>query len=248
MNAAAAAFVLAPALALGSFLNVVAARVPARRSIIRPPSSCGSCSREILWRDNIPVLSYVLLRGHCRHCDARISPGYPLVEAATAALIVACVAVFGPTPEAALASGFCAVLLTLSVIDARLRIVPDRIVLPAAASALVVHTLLDPSSEWLLSALAAGGVLFAVVLAFPEGLGMRDVKLALLLGAVLGAPVSVALMLGLLAAQVPSAVFVARHGAAARKMGVPLVPFLSLGALVTLFVGERLLDSYLALL
>jgi len=248
VNAAAAAFVLAPALALGSFLNVVAARVPARRSIIRPPSSCGSCSREILWRDNIPVLSYVLLRGHCRHCDARISPGYPLVEAATAALIVACVAVFGPTPEAALASGFCAVLLTLSVIDARLRIVPDRIVLPAAASALVVHTLLDPSSEWLLSALAAGGVLFAVVLAFPEGLGMRDVKLALLLGAVLGAPVSVALMLGLLAAQVPSAVFVARHGAAARKMGVPLVPFLSLGALVTLFVGERLLDSYLALL
>ena len=248
MNAAAAAFVLAPALALGSFLNVVAARVPARRSIIRPPSSCGSCSREILWRDNIPVLSYVLLRGHCRHCDARISPGYPLVEAATAALIVASVAVFGPTPEAALASGFCAVLLTLSVIDARLRIVPDRIVLPAAASALVVHTLLDPSSEWLLSALAAGGVLFAVVLAFPEGLGMRDVKLALLLGAVLGAPVSVALMLGLLAAQVPSAVFVARHGAAARKMGVPLVPFLSLGALVTLFVGERLLDSYLALL
>ena len=101
MNAAAAAFVLAPALALGSFLNVVVARVPARRSILRPPSSCGSCGTEILWRDNIPVLSYLLLRGRCRHCEASISAVYPLVEAMTAALIVACVAVFGPTPEAA---------------------------------------------------------------------------------------------------------------------------------------------------
>ena len=86
VNAAAAAFVLAPALALGSFLNVVVARVPARRSLLRPPSSCGSCATEILWRDNIPVLSYLLLRGRCRHCDARISPVYPLVEAVTAAL------------------------------------------------------------------------------------------------------------------------------------------------------------------
>ena len=128
VNAAAAAFVLAPALALGSFLNVVVARVPARRSILRPPSSCGTCATEILWRDNIPVLSYLLLRGRCRHCDARISPVYPLVEAVTALLIVTCVAVYGPTPEAALAAGFCAVLVTLSVIDARHRIVPNRIV------------------------------------------------------------------------------------------------------------------------
>ena len=116
MSVAAVALVVAPALALGSFLNVVAARVPARRSIVRPPSSCGSCATEILWRDNIPVLSYLLLRGRCRHCDARISPVYPLVEAVTALLIVACVAAFGPTPEAALAAGFCAVLVTLAAI------------------------------------------------------------------------------------------------------------------------------------
>ncbi len=125
MNTAAAAFVLAPALALGSFLNVVAVRVPAGRSILRPPSSCGSCGNEILWRDNIPVLSYLLLRGRCRHCDDRISPVYPLVEAVTAALVAACVAVFGPTPYAALAAGFCAVLVTLSAIYAHRRIVPD---------------------------------------------------------------------------------------------------------------------------
>jgi len=122
VNTAAAAFVLAPALALGSFLNVVAVRVPARRSILRPSSSCGSCGTEILWRDNIPVLSYVLLRGRCRHCDDRISPVYPLVEAVTAALVAACVAAFGPTPYAAVAAGGCTVLVTLSAIYAHRRI------------------------------------------------------------------------------------------------------------------------------
>ena len=247
MNAAAAAFVLAPALALGSFLNVVVARVPARRSLLRPPSSCGSCSTEILWRDNVPVVSYLLLRGRCRHCDARISPLYPAVELVSAALIVACFAVFGLTAWAALAAGFCAVLVVLSAIDAQHRIVPNRIVLPAAAVALVAHTAIDPSPAWLAWALVAAGGLFLVVLAYPKGLGMGDVKLALLLGAMLGPSVTVALMIGLFAALVPSAVLVSRHGAAARKMGVPLVPFLALGAVVALFFGDAILDMYLGL-
>ena len=247
MNAAAAVFVLAPALALGSFLNVVAARVPARRSLVRPPSSCGSCDREILWRDNIPVLSYLLLRGRCRHCSAQISPLYPAVEAGTAVLAVACVVVFGPTAYAALAVGFCALLVTLSVIDAQHRIVPNRIVLPAAAVVLVARTLLDPSPEWLFGAIGAAGFLFLAVLAYPKGLGMGDVKLALLLGAMLGATVSMALFIGFLAALVPAVVLFARHGSAARKMAVPLVPFLSVGAVIALFLGERLLDGYLTL-
>ncbi|MBA3434492.1 MAG: prepilin peptidase [Actinobacteria bacterium] len=247
MNIAAAAFVLAPALALGSFLNVVAVRVPARRSILNPPSSCGECGAEIPWRDNIPVVAYFLLRGRCRRCDVPISPVYPLVEAVTAALVVACVAVFGPTAEAALAAGFCAVLVTLSVIDARHRIVPNRIVLPAASVALLAHTLIDPSPEWILAALAASGFLFAAALAYPKGMGMGDVKLALLLGAVLGASVSVALMIGFLAALVPAIVLFVRHGSAARKMAVPLVPFLSFGAVLSLFFGERMLDAYLSL-
>ena len=121
MNAAAAAFVLLPALAFGSFLNVVAARVPARRSIVRPRSSCESCAREILWRDNVPVLSYLVLGGRCRHCDARISAVYPLVEALTAVLVVACVAAFGPTVKAAVAAGLCALLITLTAIAVRQR-------------------------------------------------------------------------------------------------------------------------------
>ena len=159
MNAAAAALVFAPALALGSFLNVVAARVPLRRSVVRPPSSCTSCGHEIEWRDNIPLLSYALLRGRCRHCEASISPVYPLVEALTAALVVACVAAFGLTADAALAGGFCALLVTLSAIDASHRIVPNRLVLPAAAVVLVAHTLLDPSVEWIAGALAASAFL-----------------------------------------------------------------------------------------
>jgi prepilin signal peptidase PulO-like enzyme (type II secretory pathway) len=247
VNVAAAAFVLAPALALGSFLNVVVARVPARRSILRPPSSCGSCDAEILWRDNIPVLSYALLRGRCRHCDASISLFYPAVELLTATLIVACVAVFGPTAEAALAAAFCSMLVVLSVIDVNHRIVPNRLVLPAAAATLVAHTLIDPSPAWLVWALVASGALFLVVLAYPKGLGMGDVKLALLLGAMLGASVTVALMIGLFAALVPAAVLVSRHGGAARKMGVPLVPFLAFGSVVALFLGDAILDAYLAL-
>lgn len=247
MNAAAAAFVLAPALAVGSFLNVVVARVPARRSILHPPSSCGTCETEIARRDNVPVVSYLLLRGRCRHCGARISPLYPVVELVTAGLIVACFAVFGATAWAALAAAFCAVLVALSVIDLQHRIVPNRIVLPAAALALAAHTAIDPSLAWLAWALGASGALFLVVLAYPKGLGMGDVKLALLLGAVLGASVTVALMIGLFAALVPSAVLFARHGPSARKMGVPLVPFLALGAVFALFFGDALLGTYLSL-
>jgi leader peptidase (prepilin peptidase)/N-methyltransferase len=247
MSLAAAAFVVAPALALGSFLNVVAHRVPARRSLVRPRSACGSCGHEIAARDNVPILSYVLLRGRCRHCSARISPLYPLVEAATAALAVACVAAFGLTAYTALAFGFCAVLVTLSVIDLQHRIVPNRIVLPAAVAVFAAHTAIEPSPEWALGALGASGFLFAAALAYPKGLGMGDVKLALLLGAMLGASVSVALLLGFVASLFPAVVLFARHGRAARKMAVPLVPFLSLGALVALFFGERLLDGYLAL-
>jgi leader peptidase (prepilin peptidase) / N-methyltransferase len=218
MNAAAAAFALAPALALGSFLNVVVARVPARRSILRPPSSCGSCETEILRRDNVPLLSYLLLRGRCRHCEAPISSVYPLVEAATATLIVACVAVFGPTPKAALAAGFFGALVALSVIHAQHRVVPNRIVVPVIAVALAVHTAIDPTLAWMAWPLVAAGTLLLVV---PRGPEIGDVKRALLLGAVLGASVTVAFTLGLFAAFVPAAILVWTFGAAsARKIGL----------------------------
>jgi leader peptidase (prepilin peptidase) / N-methyltransferase len=234
-----------PALALGSFLNVVAARVPLRRSVVRPASACMSCGHELAWHDNVPVVSWLLLRGRCRSCGERISPLYPAVELATAGLVAACFVAFGLSGEAFVASFFCVVLVVLSAIDLTHRIVPNRIVLPAALVVLVAQTALEPSPEWALGALAAAGFLFAAALAYPAGMGMGDVKLALLLGAMLGRTVSVGLMVGMVAALVPSVLLLARHGSAARKMGIPFAPFLAFGALFALFAGQQLLDAYL---
>ena len=248
MDAALAVVVFAPALALGSFLNVVAARVPLRRSIVSPPSACMSCGHRIAWHDNVPLVSWAVLRGRCRSCRTRIPVLYPAIELVTAVLVAGCVLAFGLSADTAVAAGFCAVLVAVSAIDLEHRIIPNRIVVPAAAVALVAQTALHPSPEWALSAFAASGFLFAAALAYPAGMGMGDVKLALLMGAVLGRTVPVALMVGMLAALVPSLYLVARHGAAARKMGIPFGPFLALGSVVALFWGDALLHAYFTVL
>lgn len=244
MDLALAGLFLAPGLAVGSFLNVVAARVPLRRSIVSPPSSCMACGRRIAWYDNVPVLSWALLRARCRRCGVRIPLVYPLVELATALLVAGCVLAFGLSGRAAVAAFFCAVLVAVSAIDIQHRIIPNRIVLPAALLVLIANTVLEPGPEWALAALGASGFLFAAALAYPAGMGMGDVKLALLMGAALGKTVSVALMAGLLAAMIPSLVLFARHGTKARKMGIPFGPFLALGSVVALFWGADILDAY----
>jgi leader peptidase (prepilin peptidase)/N-methyltransferase len=244
---ALAAFVFAPGLALGSFLNVVAARVPLRRSIVRPGSACMACGEALRWYDNLPLVSYALLRGRCRSCQARIGLRYPGVELATAALLVGCALAFGFTLEALVAGFFCTVLVAISATDLEHRIVPNRIVLPAAVVVLAAQTALRPSPEWALGALGASLFLFVAALAYPAGMGMGDVKFALLLGAMLGRYAGVALMVGMVAALVPSVVLLARHGAAARKMGIPFAPFLALGGVVALFAGHALLHEYLTL-
>jgi leader peptidase (prepilin peptidase)/N-methyltransferase len=248
MDFALAAFAFAPGLALGSFLNVVAARVPQRRSLVNPGSACMSCSAPIRWYDNIPLVSYVVLRGRCRSCRAPIGLLYPAVELTSALLVAGCVLAFGLTLDAALAAFFCCVLVAISAIDARERIVPNRIVLPATALALPAQTLLHPSPEWALGALGASLFLFLAVLAYPAGMGMGDVKLALFMGAVLGKAVAVALMLGMIAALVPGIYLLVRYGSKARKMAIPFAPFLAFGAVVALFWGDALLDAYLGFL
>ena len=248
MEPALIALVIPPGLALGSFLNVVVARVPAGRSIVRPPSACGHCSASIAWYDNIPIISYIALRGRCRSCAGPISVTYPLVELVTALLTAACVLAFGLTLDAAVAALFCAVLVAVSVTDLQRRIIPNAIVLPAAAVLLAAQTLLHPSAEWAVGAFGAGLFLFIAAVAYPGGMGMGDVKLALVLGAMLGRSVTVALMLGMVAALVPAVVLLARHGSAARKMAIPFGPFLAGGGIVALFAGDRLLDAYLGLL
>lgn len=246
MDFALAAVFFAPGLAVGSFLNVVAARVPLRRSVVRPGSACMDCSAPIAWYDNLPLVSYALLRGKCRACGARIPLRYPAVELATAALAAGCGLAFGLTLDALLAAFFCAVLVAVSATDLEHRIIPNRIVVPAAAVVLAAQTALHPSPEWALGALGAAGFLFVAALVYPAGMGMGDVKLALVMGAMLGRTVPVALMVGMVAALVPSLVLFARHGTGARKMGIPLGPFLALGSVVALFWGHALLDAYLS--
>jgi leader peptidase (prepilin peptidase)/N-methyltransferase len=244
MAVALGAFAVLPGLAVGSFLNVVAARLPERRSLLHPRSACGACAAQIAWYDNVPLLSYALLRGRCRSCGTRISPLYPAVELTTAALLVACLVAFGPTLHAAAAAVFCSALVVITATDITHRIVPNRVVLPAAAAVLVLMTAAEPSPEWAAAGLGASGFLFLVALAYPGGMGMGDVKLALLMGFALGSTVAVALPLGMLFAIVPAIVLFARHGSGARKMAIPFAPFLAVGSVVALFAGDELIHAY----
>jgi leader peptidase (prepilin peptidase)/N-methyltransferase len=248
VEVALAALAFAPGAAIGSFLNVVAGRLPQRASLWRPRSACPSCGGHIAWYDNVPLLSFAVLRGRCRSCRAAISWRYPAVELATAVLVAASFVHFGLTLDAVLAAFFCSVLVVLSAIDLEHRILPDRIVLPSAAIVLVAQTTLHPSVEWILAALGASLFLFLAVLAYPRGMGMGDVKLALLMGAMLGRTVTVGLAVGMVAALIPAVVLLARHGSAARKMGIPFGPFLAFGSVVALFAGDALLDAYTGLL
>jgi leader peptidase (prepilin peptidase)/N-methyltransferase len=248
MDAALAAVSLLPGLAIGSFLNVVAARVPLRRSIVRPGSACMSCSTPLAWYDNLPLLSFAALRGRCRHCGSAIPWRYPLVEATTSLLIAGCVLRFGLTWKAAVAGLFCASLVAVSATDAERHIIPNAVVLPVAAVVLAANTVLHPSVEWLAAGVGAAMFLLLAALAYPAGMGMGDVKLALLLGVALGRTVPVAMMIAMVSALVPSGVLLAKHGSAARKMKIPFGPFLAFGGVVALFAGNALLDAYLGLL
>ena len=248
MQLALAAAAFAPGLAIGSFLNVVAARVPLKRSIVTPGSACMECGRAVAWYDNVPLVSYLVLRGRCRGCGTRIGLVYPAVEFLTALLIAGCFFAFGLSGQAFVAAFFCAVLVTVSATDLSHRIIPNVVVLPAAGIVLVAQTVLEPSPEWALAAFGAGFFLLVAAMAYPGGMGIGDVKLAVLLGAMLGRTVPVALMIGMVAALVPSIYLLAKHGMAARKMGIPFGPFLALGGVIALFAGDRLLDAYLTLL
>ena len=245
MTVALAAFAFAPGLAVGSFLNVVAARLPLGRSVATPRSACMHCGTEIRTRDNVPIISYLLLRGRCHSCRAPIGLRYPAVELATAGLAAASVLAFGPTLHALAAGVFCAALVCISATDIEHRIVPNRVVLPAAAAVLALQLAWHPTIQWPAAGLGAGLFLFLIALAYPRGMGAGDAKLALLLGFGVGRAVPIAIFAGMLIALVPSVVMLVRHGSAARKMKIPFAPFLALGGVIALFAGNPLLDWYL---
>ena len=240
------AFVLG--LVVGSFLNVVIYRVPRHESVVHPGSHCPSCGHGIRWYDNIPLVSYLILRGRCRDCGAHIPWRYPAVEVAAGLLFVTAALVFGIDPRLLLAWAFLAVLLAISLIDLEHYVIPDRIVLPAAVVGLAASIALDPSRWWvyIVSGLGAALFLFILALIWPGGMGMGDVKMALLMGVVLGPTVIIALFVAFLAGALVSIVLLALR-VKSRKDKIPFGPYLALGAALSLLWGASLLDTYLNL-
>ena len=248
-------------LAVGSFLNVVVWRVPRGESVAQPPSACPRCGHAIRARDNVPVLSWLLLRGRCRDCGEPISARYPLVEAATGVsfMLVAwlCWAQDVPWLLPAL-TYLAAVSIALALIDLDVHRLPDAIVLPSYPVALALLALAswDPGGEadWgaLLRALIAGAALFAFYLlafvVYPPGMGLGDVKLAGVLGLYLGWFGWGAVLIGWFATFLLAGVFaigliLARR--ARRGSGIPLGPWMLLGAWVGIAAGEPLWAAYL---
>jgi len=232
---------------VGSFLNVVAYRLPRHESLITPASHCPGCGVPVKPYDNIPILSWLLLRGHCRNCSQAISPRYPLVEAMTAALCVGAVLVHHTAVAIALSIALILIVVPSALIDLEHRIIPNRITVLGAISALALGLALDPAGEpeRLIAGAAAGGFLLLAALAYPGGMGMGDVKLAGVMGLFLGSSVAPALLIALLLGVLLGALVIARKGPrAGRKTAVPFGPFLALGALVAVFVGHPLVDLY----
>jgi leader peptidase (prepilin peptidase)/N-methyltransferase len=231
---------------VGSFLNVVIWRLPRGESIVSPPSGCPRCGTRIRARDNIPIVSWLVLRGRCRSCGQPISPRYPVVEGLTALLFAAIVVVKGFGWHLAWELPFAAMLIAVAAIDLDHRIVPNRVLLPAAVWGVVSAALVRLSDLPELAAWGAGAFTFLLVaaLAYPAGMGMGDVKLAGVMGLYLGSSVLPAMLTAFLAGSVYGVGVIARHGASARKSGVPFAPFLALGGLVGLLAGQDLVDLY----
>lgn len=236
-------------LLLGSFLNVVVYRLPAGMSIVSPGSACPGCGVHVRPQHNIPVLSWLMLRGRCHDCAEPISARYPLVELMTGVLLGAVAAVhMGDTTPLVLGLVLVGFLVPMALIDLDHQIIPNRLTGPAAIVAIVLGTALDPSGEpeRLIAGVGAAAFLLTAALIKPGGMGMGDVKLVGVMGFFLGAPVVVAMLVGMVAGTIAGAVIMARKGVAAgRKTKVPFGPFLALGGVVAILAGSPIMDAYL---
>lgn len=231
---------------VGSFLNVVIHRLPLGESIVHPRSRCPGCGTQLAARDNIPVLSWLVLRGRCRACGRAISPRYPAVELLTAAGFAATAAVLGLDEDLIWALPFVAVLICVGAIDLDHRLVPNKIVAPAAVYGAVcaVALRLDDLPELAIAGAAGFGLLLLVALARPGGMGMGDVKLTGLMGLYLGLSLAPALLIAFLSGSLVGVAVMARGGIGKRKTAVPFAPFLALGGFVGLLAGPELVDLY----
>jgi leader peptidase (prepilin peptidase)/N-methyltransferase len=246
--AAAAVLAFVWGLMAGSFLTVVAHRVPRGESVVGPRSRCPACGTQIAAYDNVPVFSWLLLRGKARCCGVSIPVRYPATELATALLYAATVLVLWDDPgEIALGLVFVSALVAVTLTDLERKIIPNKVLLVAAALGVAIAAVSDPGSlpERAAAAVAAGGLLFLAAMAYPRGMGLGDVKLAAVMGLFLGRNVGAALLVALLAGSLVGLGIMAREGAAARKRGIPFGPFLALGGVVGLLAGDELTDWYL---
>lgn len=246
----AAGFAAVIGACIGSFLNVVAYRLPRGESLVHPGSHCPGCEHAIRVYDNVPVLGWLWLRGRCRDCRTRISIRYPSVEALTAGLALAVVLTQSSPRQLVLGLVLVLVLVPVTLIDFDHQIIPNRITLPAAIAGLAIGAITDPAylPAQVIGGVGAAAFLLVFVVAYPRGMGLGDVKLAGVLGLFLGASVAVAIMVGVLLGTIVGAGVMARVGVAAgRKTKLPFGPFLAAGGLVALFAGPPILHWYLHL-
>lgn len=238
-------------LLVGSFLNVCIYRLPRDQSVVSPPSRCPSCERELRWFHNVPVLSWLVLRRRCAYCRTPISGRYPLVEVLTAVLFVLHVWWFGPTALMGVRLVFAAALLVLFLTDLDCRILPNEITVGGCVAGLVASLFLPPGLvSALIGAVVGGGVLWATGALYErvrgvEGMGMGDVKMLAMVGAVLGWP---SMLLTLVLASFTGGLFgmaLIAARADARTTAVPFGTFLAVGALVASLFGEGILSWYL---
>lgn len=235
-------------LILGSFAALVAHRVPRGESVVGGRSKCPSCGATIAAYDNVPVLSWIALRGHCRSCGTAVSPRYPLTELAMAALFAATVLILGQDDPAGLALGlaFCALLVIVTLTDLERRLIPNAVLAVGGVIGVALAAASDPGSlaERGAAALGAGGVLFCLALAYPRGMGLGDVKLAAVMGIYLGRAVVPAIVIAFGAGALFGVWVMARYGADARKRALPFGPFLALGGIVGLWYGDAIVGWY----
>lgn len=232
----------------GSFLSVVAHRVPRGRSIVGPRSECPACGTTVAAYDNIPVVSWLLLRGRCRSCSAPIAARYPLLELGVGlSFAVTTALTHDDVPEMIMALLLIATLAVITVTDLERRIIPNRVLIAAAVAGAGVAAIGAPDTlaERGISAAAGGGFLLLAALMYPRGMGMGDVKLAAVMGLFLGRAIAPALLVAVMAGALVGLAMIARQGAGARKKAIPFGPFLALGGLVGLVAGDQIVEWYL---
>ena len=233
---------------IGSFVTVVAHRVPRKEGFVTGRSRCPSCGQEIGARDNIPLVSWLLLRGRCRACGEPISKLYPLTELGLGLLYLGTFLALGDDDAGELVLGLvlCTVLMAITLTDLELRLIPNAIVLAGSIAAVAIVAITDPGElpENALAAAIAGGILFLIVLAYPRGMGMGDAKLVAMMGLFLGRAVAPAVLIGFLVGALVGVALIIRHGSEARKRAVPFGPFLALGGVIGLWFGDDIVDWY----